>query len=192
MLAKLGPTREAIRRGREGVYPRLPDIVREAIHLMQRETNERIKKLVLEYEKLDRARYEQGQAVIDQFFENLKRSGEKIVEFIVPRIKEWDAEVLESGRGLLIEGVPGAPCSLLFSLQGQCYFIFQNVGHFLGSGIAKLVIKSISVPQGKVKALIQPGLKKEEGATSEELLLQKNRRFRNVWMETEILQSLRG
>lgn len=191
-LTRLGPTRKAIQKQRESIYPQLPHIVREAILLMQRETNKRIKKLVLEYEKIDRARYEQGQAIIDQFFENLKRSGEKIIEFVVPRMKGWDAEVLASGRGLLIEGVPGAPCSLLFSLKGQCYFIFQNVGHYLGSGIAKLVIKSISIPQGRVKALIQPGLLEKKDETPEDLALQKQQRFRNVWMETEILESLKG
>lgn len=188
---QLIPALDVIVAKREEGCKDLRRTLKEAIDYMERETASRTKTIVLEYERMGAEAYSKVQAIFDAFFAQLKGHSDRISDYIEPRMPQWNTEALSAGRGFLIEGIPDLPCSLLFSIKGECRLIFENVGHLLGSGSDKLVFRSICLPKGNVQALIKP-IFHEEDAASDTGYSREQIQFMGMWLETEMLMKLRG
>lgn len=194
LLQEWDPTLQVILKKRREENKNFPLIFKKTIDHMEEETSKRTKKIILKYEKLEKEKYQQIQKIFDQFFKNLRAHSEQIIQFIQPKLEEWNAQVLNTGRGFYIGQSSELPCAILFSVRGQSHLIFENVGHLLGSGIDKLVLRSISIPQGKVQALIKPiFIKETEDQTDPKLQkFKKEKQFQDMWLETEMLIKLKG
>jgi hypothetical protein len=194
LIEKMAPAMKTILRKREEENTRFAPIFKETIEQMEKQTRATTKKVVLEYEKLGKEKYALIQATYDQFFKNLRRHSEKIIQFVQPKLPEWNALVLKMGKGFYIQNPKDLPCSILFSVKGQCYLIFENKGHLLGMGVDKLVLRSISLPQGKIQALIKPlfikGRTEDQSPNIQKF--EQEKQFWDMWLETEILIKLKG
>lgn len=190
---QLDPAVQSILRKREHEYSQLGRVYQETVDRMEEETINRSKKIILEYEDLGQEKFDLILKTFAQFFSNLRGQSEKLISFIQLRISDWNTQVLKTGRGLYIKRTDGLPCSILFSVKGQCHLIFENVGQLLGSGLDKLVLRSFSIPQGKIEALIKPlfvDVKKDD-PEFEKLQNTSNQRFHDIWIETEMLMKLK-
>lgn len=195
LLGKLDPVLRAIAKKREVECRDIGRVLKETIDFMERETSVRAKKIVLDYEKLGEETYAKVQSTFDQFFTHLRAHSDTIIGFIKPRMSEWNVQALQLGRGFLIDSIPNFPCSILFSIKGECHLLFDNIGHLLGSGLDKLVLRSICLPQGKIQALIKPIFHEEPFeniSAADNKLIREERQFLGMWQETEMLMKLKG
>lgn len=192
LLKQLDSAKGSIIKKREEECKDIGSIFKSAIDYMEKETAVRTKKIVLDYEKMGEEVFLQVQYTFDQFFNHLRAHSDTIISYIEPRMSEWNAEALSSGRGFLIDSIPDFPCSILFSIKGECRLIFENVGHLLGSGLDKLVFRSICLPQGKIQALIKPIFHEESSVNSDPKYTREEMQFRGMWLETEMLMKLKG
>ncbi len=186
---QLTPCMHAVLQKREKKYKDVASILKKTIDFMEEQTTTRAKKIFLDFQNIGNDRYAPIQANLDHFFAQLRAHADPILRFIQPNVAAWNAKVLSSGRGFLIPPSGDLPCSILFSLKGQCRLIFEDIGHLLGYGADKLVFRSICLPQGEVQALIQPLTHKEspEINTPSLLELRKKDQLLAIWSETELL-----
>ncbi|GEM_PF-4802926 len=191
---QLIPALNAIVAKREEKCKDLSRTLKETIDFMEKETAIRTQKIVLDYERMGVESFSKVQEIFDTFFTHLKSHSDAIIDYIKPRMQQWNRDALSTGRGFLIEAIPEFPCSLLFSIRGECRLIFENVGHLLGSGLDKLVFRSICLPEGKIQALIKPIFHEEspENKDSEIKYSREKVQFMGMWLETEMLMKLKG
>lgn len=190
---QLDPLMQATLQKRKEENQELGRILKETIDSMQEKTLTRAKKKILEHEKMGNEKYLQAREVFSRFFELLRAHADQIASFIYSKLTEWNTLVLTSGRGFLLESIPNLPCSILFSIKGDYHLIFENVGHLLGSGLDKLVFRSICLPQGEIHALIKPLIHLETPEEEASLLEQrKENQFPGMWIETEMLLKLKN
>src|ERR1700733_1336824 len=161
-------------------YKEIEHTLKRAIDTLQKELSRRIK-MHLEYRKIEEKERAQVQALFEHYFTRLRSYADPILAFITPRIAEWNATTLSTGRGFLIDSGPDLPCSILFSVKGECRLIFEDMGHLVGKGISKVVLRSICLPGGEIQAVIKPGENTEE-----------ENPFLGMWLETEMLLKLKG
>jgi hypothetical protein len=160
-------------------YKEIGHTLKQAIDTLQKELSPRIK-MHLEYRKIEETERAQVQALFEHYFTRLRSYADPILAFITPRIAEWNATALSTGRGFLIDSGPDLPCSILFSVKGECRLIFEDMGHLVGKGLSKVVLRSICLPGGEIQAVIKPGENTEENP------------FFGMWMEAEMLLKLKG
>lgn len=191
LMDRLDSWTKEVLQARERAARDLKKIFGAAIDVMERETRQRADDL-FSGDPLGEERGAQAQKIFSQFFNTLRSSSGTILAFVEPNLSLWNTRVLETGRGLWIPKQDPLPCSLLFSLKGQCHFLFENVGHLLGVGTSKLVIRSISIPGGNIEALICPLPKTLEMKDPAEPSPGKIRHFADLWIETELLMQLKN
>ena len=192
---KLDPALKAVLKKRAEENRDIGGILQRAINHMEKETFVRTKKIVLKYEKSGKEKYDLIQSTFTRFFNNLRAHSDKILSFIQPKLPEWNEMVLSSTKGFFIEAVPDLPCSILFTVQGKCYLIFENVGHFLGVGVYKVVLRSICLPQGAIRALIKPikAIASSDDKDSPEVQrAKKEKQFDDMWLEANMLMKLKN
>ncbi len=189
---QLVPMIKAIVKKRKAENKGLNRILKETIESMKQETLVIARKILLKYEKYDKKKYALALEKLDQLFTDLKQQSKIIVPFIQSQLSKWNTEVLREGRSFYLTD-SNLPCAILFSIRGQYYLIFESVGHLLGIGFDKLVMRSMSLPAGKVQALIRPLFVRLPQALSKPgaPAFSKEAQFINMWVETEMLMELK-
>ena len=127
MLEQLSPTLEKIVKKREAACKDLGPILKKAIDTLEKELFSRIQ-MLLESRKIEQKEQTQVHSVFKRYFKRLRDYADPILAFVAPRMAEWNTKALSMGRGLLIDSIPDLPCSILFSLKGECRLIFEDIG----------------------------------------------------------------
>lgn len=123
-----------------------------------------------------------------QFSQNYSKKIDPLLSFLAVHWEEWHTKRLEEGRGLLIKETYDPLLSLLICPNGTCYPLFATIGNLLGAGTYKMVLRAISIPEGKLRAIIRgsvfttPSL--ENGGEDPSW-------FRHMWTEYNRLQPLK-
>lgn len=173
---------------RTAQYAHLEKIYENTLLQMEEMTISRSKKIFLDFEKVGAKKYARILETFQTYFAKLRGHSAQLISFIRGNIFHWDAQVLKTGRGLYIPKQDDLPCSILFTAHGQAHFIFENVGQLLGSGADKVVVRTFSIPDGKIAALIKPLWIEEE----EHKQKRAKNRFEDIWLEMQILSQVKN